>query len=91
MVTRLDIDTDLLQAAIALDQDATTETIVVKALLEYIQRRQELKAEVMVGAAAADRGDVVDGEVAIARLQEKLKANLRIGLQELPEVSQVGD
>jgi hypothetical protein len=37
MVTRLEIDTDLLQAAIALDQGATPETIVEKALREYIQ------------------------------------------------------
>lgn len=74
MVTRLDVDTDLIQEAIALDQEATTETIVEKALREYIQRRQELKDAVMVGAAAADRGDVIDGETAIAALQEKLNA-----------------
>ncbi len=74
MVTRLDVDTDLLQAAIALDQEATTDTIVAKALREYIQRRQQLKEAVMIGAEAADRGDVIDGETAIAALQEKLNA-----------------
>lgn len=73
MVTRLDVDTDLLQAAIAFDQEATTDTIVEKALREYIQRRQQLKEAVMVGVEAADRGDVIDGETAIAALQEKLK------------------
>jgi predicted transcriptional regulator len=74
MITRLEIDTDLLEAAIALDHEATTETIVAKALREYIQRRQQLKEAVMIGAAAADRGDVMDGEATIAALQEKLDA-----------------
>ncbi|NJM46403.1 MAG: type II toxin-antitoxin system VapB family antitoxin [Alkalinema sp. RU_4_3] len=74
MVTRLDVDTDLLQAAIALDHEATTDTIVAKALREYIQRRQQLKEAVLIGAEAADRGDVIDGEVAIAALQDKLNA-----------------
>jgi predicted transcriptional regulator len=72
MVTRLDVDTELLQAAIDLDREANTDTIVEKALREYIHRRQQLKEAVMIGAEAADRGDVIDGETAIAALQEKL-------------------
>jgi predicted transcriptional regulator len=72
MVTRLDVDSELLQAAIALDHEATTGTIVETALREYIQRRQQLKQAVMLGAEAADRGDLIDGETAITALQQKL-------------------
>jgi Bacterial antitoxin of type II TA system, VapB len=43
MATRLDGDRELLQVAIDLDHEATTSTIVEKALREYIQRRQSLK------------------------------------------------
>jgi predicted transcriptional regulator len=72
MVTRLDIDSELLQAAIALDQEANSQTIVEKALREYIQRRQQLKQDVMLGTEAADRGELIDGETAINTLQQKL-------------------
>jgi predicted transcriptional regulator len=68
----LQINSELLQAAIALDQTASTESIVETALREYIQRRQQLKQEVMIGAEAADRGDLIDGETAMAALKQKL-------------------
>jgi predicted transcriptional regulator len=74
MLANLSIDADLLQTAIDLDTQNTKETIVEAALREYIYHRQQLKEAVMVGAAAADRGDVIDGETAIAALQEKLNA-----------------
>ncbi|NJK53352.1 MAG: type II toxin-antitoxin system VapB family antitoxin [Leptolyngbyaceae cyanobacterium SU_3_3] len=72
MNTPLEINSELLQAAIALDQEASTEAIVETALREYIQRRQQLKQEVMIGAAAADRGDLIDGETAMNALKQKL-------------------
>lgn len=40
MNTRLEINSELLQAAIALGQETNTESIVETALREYIQRRQ---------------------------------------------------
>jgi predicted transcriptional regulator len=70
--TPLEINSELLQAAIALDEEASTEAIVETALREYIQRRQQLKQEVMIGAAAADRGDLIDGETAMNALKQKL-------------------
>lgn len=72
MNTPLEINSELLQAAIALDEEASTEAIVETALREYIQRRQQLKQEVMIGAAAADRGDLIDGETAMNALKQKL-------------------
>jgi predicted transcriptional regulator len=72
MLANLTVDAELLQTAIDLDTENTKETIVEAALREYIYHRQQLKDAVMVGAAAADRGDVIDGETAIAALQEKL-------------------
>jgi predicted transcriptional regulator len=74
MLANLSVDADLLQTAIDLDTQNTKETIVEAALREYIYHRQQLKEAVMVGAAAADRGDVIDEETAIAALQEKLNA-----------------
>jgi predicted transcriptional regulator len=74
MLANLSVDADLLQTAIDLDTQNTKETIVEAALREYIYHRQQLKEAVMIGAAAADRGDVIDGETAIASLQEKLNA-----------------
>ena len=44
MVTRLDVDSELLQAAIALDHAVTTDTIVEKALRKYIRRHQGANA-----------------------------------------------
>ncbi len=73
MVTRLDVDSELLQTAIALDHEATTTAIVETALREYIQRRQQLKQAVLLGAEAADRGDLIDGETAMADLKQKLE------------------
>ncbi|MCU0553103.1 MAG: type II toxin-antitoxin system VapB family antitoxin [Leptolyngbya sp. Prado105] len=71
MNTPLEINSELLQAAIALDEEASTEAIVETALREYIQRRQQLKQEVMIGAAA-DRGELIDGETAMNALKQKL-------------------
>ena len=42
MVTRLAVDTELLQEAIESDSQATIETVVETALREYIRRRQQL-------------------------------------------------
>jgi len=80
MLANLTIDAELLQTAmtsgrsetIDLDTQNTKDTIVEAALREYIQRRQYLKQAVMIGAEAADRGDVIDGETAIAALREKI-------------------
>jgi predicted transcriptional regulator len=71
MLANLIVDAELLQTAINLDTQNTKETIVEAALREYIYHRQQLKEAVMIGAAA-DRGDVIDGETAISSLQEKL-------------------
>ncbi len=73
-MTRLDVDSELLQAAIALDPEATPGPIVETALREYIQRRQQLKQAVMLGAEAADRGELIDGETAMSALKQKLEA-----------------
>lgn len=72
IVTRLALDTELLKAAIESDSQATIETVVETALREYIRRRQQLKEAVMVGAAEADRGELLDGETAMRNLQQKL-------------------
>ena len=72
MVTRLAVDTELLKAAIESDSQATIKTVVETALREYIRRRQQLKEAVMVGAAKADRGELLDGETAMRNLQQKL-------------------
>jgi predicted transcriptional regulator len=68
----LEINSELLQAAIACDQEANTATIVETALREYIHRRQQLQQAVRIGTEAADRGDLIDGETAMAALQQKL-------------------
>ena len=65
MLATLTIDAELLQTAIDLDTQNTKDTSVEAALCEYIQHRQQLKQAVMIGAIAADRGDVIDGESAI--------------------------
>jgi predicted transcriptional regulator len=72
MLANLTVDQELLQTAIDLDTQNTKDTIVEAALREYIQRRQHLKQAIMIGAEAADRGDVIDGETAIAALREKI-------------------
>ena len=72
MVTWLAVDTELLKAAIESDSQATVETVVEAALREYIRRRQQLKEAVMVGAAEADRGELLDGETVMRDLQQKL-------------------
>ena len=72
MLANLTVDQELLQTAIDLDTQNTKDTIVEAALREYIQRRQHLKQAVMIGAEAADRGDVIDVETAIAALREKI-------------------
>ena len=72
IVTRLAVDTELLKAAIESDSQATIETVVETALREYIRRRQQLKEAVMVGAAEVDRGELLDGEIAMRNLQQKL-------------------
>jgi predicted transcriptional regulator len=70
----LEINSDLLQAAIACNQEASisTATIVETALREYIHRRQKLQQAVSIGTEAADRGDLIDGEIAMAALKQKL-------------------
>ena len=72
IVTRLAVHTELLKAAIESDSQATIETVVETALREYIRCRQQLKEAVMVGAAEADRGELLDGETAMRNLQQKL-------------------
>jgi predicted transcriptional regulator len=74
MLANLTVDAELLQTAIDIDTQNTKDTIVEAALRECIYHRQQLKEAVMTGAAAADCGDVIDGEMAIAALQEKLNA-----------------
>ncbi|MBW4473342.1 MAG: type II toxin-antitoxin system VapB family antitoxin [Stenomitos rutilans HA7619-LM2] len=43
MVTQLNINESLLQEALALDDQATVDTLVETALREYVQRRKRLK------------------------------------------------
>jgi hypothetical protein len=50
MVTRLDIDTALLQEAIALNEGQAVDEIIETALREYIQRRKQLKIIDLFGA-----------------------------------------
>ena len=54
MLATLTIDAELLQTAIDLDTQNTKDTIVEAALREYIQRRQQLKQVVIIGAEARD-------------------------------------
>jgi predicted transcriptional regulator len=68
----LEINSELLQAAIACNQEASTATIVETALREYIHRRQQLQQAVRIGTEAADRGDLIEGETAMAALKQKL-------------------
>ena len=39
----------------------------------YQGRFEELKEEIMLGVAASERGEVVDGETVFSQLQQKLK------------------
>lgn len=43
MATQLNINESLLQEALALDDQATIDTLVETALREYVQRRKRLK------------------------------------------------
>ncbi len=43
MVTNLNVDTDLLQEAVALEGETTDEALVEKALRRYIQYRKQLQ------------------------------------------------
>ena len=54
MVTNLNINTALLQEAIALDADATSEIVVEKALRAYIQYRKQLQVLDLFGTIDYD-------------------------------------
>jgi dUTPase len=54
MVTNLNVDTALLQEAIALDGEATVEALVEKALRSYIQYRKQLQVIDLFGTIDYD-------------------------------------
>jgi Bacterial antitoxin of type II TA system, VapB len=54
MVTNLNVDTALLQEAVALDADATAEALVEKALRSYIQYRKQLQVLDLFGTLDYD-------------------------------------
>jgi Bacterial antitoxin of type II TA system, VapB len=54
MMTNLNIDTDLLQEAIALDGEATGQALVEKALRSYIQYRKQLQVLDLFGTLDYD-------------------------------------
>jgi Bacterial antitoxin of type II TA system, VapB len=54
MVTNLNVDTALLQEAVALDGEATAEALVEKALRSYIQYRKQLQVIDLFGTIDYD-------------------------------------
>jgi dUTPase len=54
MVTNLNVDTALLQEAVALDGEATAEALVEKALRSYIQYRKQLQVIDLFGTVDYD-------------------------------------
>jgi Bacterial antitoxin of type II TA system, VapB len=54
MVTNLNVDTALLQEAVALDGEATAEALVEKALRSYIQYRKQLQVLDLFGTLDYD-------------------------------------
>jgi hypothetical protein len=54
MITNLNIDTKLLEQAIALDQESSVEAIVEKALRTYIQYRKQLQVIDLFGTIDYD-------------------------------------
>jgi dUTPase len=54
MTTNLNIDTDLLQQAVALDGEATGQALVEKALRSYIQYRKQLQVLDLFGTIDYD-------------------------------------
>jgi Bacterial antitoxin of type II TA system, VapB len=56
VATPLNINEALLQEALALDNQATLDSVVETALREYIQRRQRLKVLDLFGTINYDQG-----------------------------------
>ncbi|MBD2088839.1 type II toxin-antitoxin system VapB family antitoxin [Microcoleus sp. FACHB-1515] len=54
MATSLNISDDLLQEALALDEQTTLDALVETALREYIQRRKRLKVLTLFGTIDYD-------------------------------------
>ncbi len=54
MVTNLNVDTALLQEAVAIDGEATAEALVEKALRSYIQYRKQLQVIDLFGTLDYD-------------------------------------
>ena len=54
MVTRLEIDKNLLQEALNLSNHPTPTTLIEAALREYIQRRKQLKVMELFGTIDYD-------------------------------------
>jgi antitoxin ParD1/3/4 len=72
--------TAFIQTQLQSGQFATAEEVIGKALqamaaqqAEYQTWLEETRANVKVGMAAHDRGDVMDGETFIAELQQKIQ------------------
>ena len=64
-----------IQAQIATGRFASAEDVINEAfkLLQERERRvKELRQKIAVGTEQIERGEVIDGEIVIARLQEKL-------------------
>jgi Arc/MetJ family transcription regulator len=57
MVTNLNVDTDLLQEAVALSGETTAEALVEKALRVYVQYHKQLQEIDLFGAIASDKTD----------------------------------
>lgn len=69
-----------IQNRIATGRYENAEDVIVKALKlleswekDYQEWEEETKKKIAAGLASIERGDVVDGEVVMARLEEKLR------------------
>jgi hypothetical protein len=66
MVTNLNVNTALLQEAVALDGEATAEALVEKALRSYIQYRKQLQVIDLFGTLDYDEIHDYEQQRAIA-------------------------
>jgi antitoxin ParD1/3/4 len=66
---------EFIQSQISRGKYSSVEEIIVEAialLREREQRKEELRQKIAVGTAQIERGQVTDGEIVFARLQEKI-------------------
>jgi antitoxin ParD1/3/4 len=77
MIIHLNSETEqLINYLLATGNYQDVDDIINKAFMLLIDRErrlEELRQEIDVGLAQIERGEVVDGEVVMARLQEKIR------------------